>query len=68
MLAGHYITTVTLKGEVRLIPKSISFANMDQDEFDSLYNATVNVVLKRILTNYTRDDLDAVIDRLMGFI
>jgi hypothetical protein len=68
VLAGHYITTVTLKGEVRLIPKSISFANMEQDEFDDLYNATVNVVLKRILTNYTRDDLDAVIDRLMGFL
>jgi hypothetical protein len=59
---------VNLKGETRLTAKSISFANMDEDEFSDLYNAACNVILQRILTNYTRDDLDAVIDRLMGFI
>jgi hypothetical protein len=68
VLAGFYEMAVNLKGETRLTAKSISFANMDQAEFDDLYNATCNVILQRILTNYTRDDLDAVIDRLMGFL
>lgn len=67
VLAGFYEMAVNLRGETRLTAKSISFANMSQDEFDELYNATVNVILARVLTNYTRDDLDAVIDRLTGF-
>jgi hypothetical protein len=66
-LAGFYEMAVNLKGETRLTAKSISFANMDQGEFDGLYNATVNVILSRILTSYTRDDLDAVMDQLIGF-
>lgn len=68
ILSGHYEMAVNLKGETRLTAKSISFANMDEAEFGELYNAACNVILQRILTNYTRDDLDAVIDRLMGFI
>lgn len=68
VLAGFGETTITLKGEVRVVAKSLSFASMSQDEFDKLYSAVVDVILQRILTNYTRDDLDAVIDRLMGFI
>lgn len=68
VLAGFYEMAVNLRGETRLTAKSISFSSMEQDEFEALYNATCNVILARILTNYTRDDLDAVIDRLMGFI
>lgn len=67
VLAGFYDTTVTLKGDVRLVAKSISFANMEQDDFDKLYNAVVNVLLARVLTKYTRDDLDEVVERLMAF-
>ncbi len=66
-LAGFYEMAVNLRGETRVTAKSISFANMDQAEFDDLYNATVNVILKHILTNYSRDDLDAVMDQLVGF-
>lgn len=67
VLAGYYETAITLKGEVRLSAKSISFGNMGQDEFEKLYSATVDVILERILTKYTRADLDQVIERLMSF-
>jgi hypothetical protein len=67
VLAGYGETTLTLKGEIRVVAKSISFASMEQDEFDRLYNAVVNVILSKILKNYTRDDLDNVINRLMDF-
>ena len=68
VLAGYYEMAVNLRGETRLTAKSISFANMSQDDFDSLYSAVVNVVLTRILTNYTQDQLDAVMDQLLGFL
>jgi hypothetical protein len=67
-VAGYFEMAVNLRGETRVTAKSISFANMGQDEFETVYNSVANVILQRILTNYTRDDLDAVIDRLMGFI
>jgi hypothetical protein len=67
VLAGHYETSVTLKGEVRLTAKSISFGNMDADTFDALYSSVIDVVLARILTKYTRDDLDTVIENVLRF-
>ena len=67
ILAGFFETTVNLKGDVRLEAKSISFAQMDELEFEQLYSATVDVVLSRILTNYTRADLDAVVENLLRF-
>jgi hypothetical protein len=67
VLAGHYEMAVTLKGETRLTAKSISFGNMSQEEFEDLYNATVDVILSRIMTSYSRDDLDNVINQLLSF-
>lgn len=67
VLAGHYEMAVNLRGETRLTAKSISFASMGQEEFDTLYSAVVNVILARILTNYTRDDIDNVVEQIIGF-
>lgn len=67
VLAGHYEMAVTLKGDTRLTAKSISFGSMGEDEFEELYGSTINVVLQRILTNYTREDLDHVINQLLAF-
>jgi hypothetical protein len=68
VLAGFFESTITLKGEVRVVAKSISFGSMEQDEFDKLYSAVCNVVLAKILKNYDREQLDAVMDRLTGFL
>lgn len=67
VLAGYYEATVNMRGDVRMVAKSISFGSMDQSEFDKLYSAVIDVILQRILTNYTRDDLDEVIDRVLRF-
>ncbi|MES2262165.1 MAG: DUF1367 family protein [Pseudomonadota bacterium] len=67
ILSGFFESTVNLKGEVRLEPKSISFSQMDEIEFEKLYNTTIDVILSRILTKYTRDDLDAVVEQLLRF-
>jgi hypothetical protein len=65
--AGFYVVTTNLHGTVRLRAKSISFASMKQDEFERLYNNVANVLLQKVLTRYTRADLDQVINRMMGF-
>lgn len=68
ILAGHYEMAVNLKGETRLTAKSISFANMDEAEFSELYNSACNVILQRVLTTYSREQLDEVMERLSGFL
>lgn len=66
-LCGHYEMAINLRGETRVTAKSLSFASMDQDEFDTLYNSMINVILAKILTNYTRDDLDSVVEQILQF-
>lgn len=68
ILAGFYDASYSLKDEVRLTAKSISFANMGQDDFELLYSAAANVILSRILTRYTRADLDEVVEKILGFV
>jgi hypothetical protein len=65
--AGFYVVTTNLHGTVRLRAKSISFAKMDEDEFERLYNNVANVLLQSVLTRYSRRDLDAVVNRILGF-
>lgn len=67
ILAGFYETTINLKGEIRLEAKSLSFENMEQDEREKVYSAVIDVVLAKVLTNYTRDDLDRVVEIVMQF-
>lgn len=67
VLAGFGEASYNFRGEVRVRAKSLAFGNMSQDEFESLYQAVVQVVLSKILTNYTRDDLNEVIERVLRF-
>lgn len=67
ILAGYFETCVRLDGSVRLQAKSISFANMDEDEFESLYSAVIDVLLKRIFINQTRGDVENVVNNILAF-
>lgn len=68
ILAGFYEQTFNLKGEMRLRAKSISFAKMEQPEFEQLYSAVVDVLLREVLHTYKdRDELDEVVERVLGF-
>lgn len=67
VLAGFSETTINLKGEIRVTPKSLSFDSMPQEEFDLVYSAVIDVVLARILTNYKRADLENTINQLLEF-
>ncbi|MGZ5053396.1 MAG: DUF1367 family protein [Methylobacter sp.] len=68
IMAGYGYPVVNLKGEVRYEAQSMSFASMAQDEFETLYSRVVDVILLRVLTHYTRDDLNRVVSEVLGFV
>lgn len=65
--AGHYEAALTPHGEVRCAPKSISWAKMDQAEFERLYSDVLDVILREFLTNWKRGDMDSAVNTMMGF-
>lgn len=68
ILAGFYEQTFNFKGAMKLRAKSISFASMDDGEFEMLYQAVVTVLLRDVCKTYLgREELDAVVDRVLGF-
>jgi hypothetical protein len=66
-LAGYYDIVPTINGQVRPRAKSISFGRMDEDEFHELYSKTIDVILKHVLHNYTHEDIDRVVEEIIGF-
>ena len=68
ILSGFYTSAFNLKGEIQLVAKSISFGSMGEDEFCDLYDKTIDVILQKVLRNYTKDDLNSVVDEVMGFV
>ena len=67
ILAGYYEAYYRVDGSVRIEAKSISFGSMSEDEFEKLYSATVDVVLKHVCTQFTGEMLDRVVDQAMSF-
>ena len=67
ILAGYYETRIRLDGSIRFIPKSWSFERMDDIEKEKLYNSIINVVLSRILTKCTRENIDEIVVQLLRF-
>lgn len=66
--AGFYEPVANLKGEVRAEAKSVSFSNMEDAEFEKVYSAVADVILQRVLRNYTRADLDRVVEQIVGMV
>lgn len=66
--AGFYDLAVTPDGRVKASPKSISFAQMDESEFSELYSKCIDVILQSVLKNYSREDLEQVLEQIVGYI
>jgi hypothetical protein len=67
ILAGWYDAHYRVNGEVRIEAKSISFAAMDEDEFEKLYSATIDVILKHVCTQMTEERLRDIVDDILRF-
>ena len=58
---GHCRTITTARGDVK-IPKSISFASMDQVAFDAFYNRACEWVLSEVIPGLQRQHLDEEVE------
>jgi len=70
ILAGYYDASYGLDGTVKLRAKSISFANCDQDEFESVYNAVLDVVWDKILKQAkfeSKEEVERVVCQLLEY-
>lgn len=69
VLAGYYEPVFNLKGELRLQPRSISFAHMDQDDFEGLFSQVINVLLRNVLSagRWTEESLREHVERVLAF-
>jgi len=67
IMAGRYIAVYRVDGSVRIEAQSIAFANMDEEEFGKLYDKTANVILEKILTTYTAEELALTVVKLETF-
>lgn len=67
ILAGYFETSIGIDGAVRISAKSIRFDAMDQDEFDGLFNAVIDVLLDRVFIGQTRGDVENTVNNIMAF-
>jgi len=69
ILAGFYEPVFNVRGEMRVEPKSLSFGSMDQAEFESVYSASIDAVLTKVLNNpkLTEKSVREAVDRVLMF-
>lgn len=69
ILAGFGYPVVNVRGELRLEARSISFASMDQVEFNEFYERVLDVLVTKVLgeTGATREDLDEAVRAITEF-
>ena len=64
-MIGHADLHVDMEGEQHLIPLSISFESMDDEEFQNIYSLSVDAVLKYFLHQLTQEQFEK---HLLSFI
>ena len=69
IMAGYSDVVVNIRLEARAVAKSIAWGNMDEDDFQKLYNATINAVLTKVLhgKSVTEQRLHEMCDAVMDF-
>lgn len=53
-------------GRTMMVPHSISFASMDQTEFEALFDRAVELITTRILPGLDRDDLNREVAEILA--
>lgn len=69
ILAGFREVTYNLDGSVKVKAKSISFASMDDVEFERVYSQVLDVIWNKVLNTVFEDkrQLDNAVNQLMSF-
>ncbi len=61
--SGFYKTHVTLKGTTIFIVDSIAFDKMEENEFEALFNKSIDVILKHFISA----DKDVLIEEILSY-
>ncbi len=64
MKCGFYTVHITTKGHKLHFPDSISFAKMDEDKFQKLYDRTIDVIIKHFVPGDSAEHIDQVLSYL----
>jgi len=68
ILCGYFDLVIRLDGSSRPEAQSISFAKMDQDEFEKLYSKTIDLLIKNVYgSSLDADGLNAIVDKYLSF-
>ncbi len=67
ILAGYYHTEIRLDGTVRVCADSISFAKMDHETFEKLYQNVLTVLMDKILTTISKEEIEDLTQKMMSF-
>ncbi|NQT04167.1 MAG: DUF1367 family protein, partial [Planctomycetes bacterium] len=69
ILAGYFHLVIRLDGTTRPEADSISFAKMDNDEFQKLYSNVLNVILKKIpmMAEIGEERINELTDKFLEF-
>lgn len=69
ILSGRYHPVFSARGEMRVEADSLKWSEMDEASFDSLYSATIDAILSKILGHgsFTEAQLRSYVDGVMAF-
>ncbi len=75
IMSGFCLPVFNARMEMQLIPESISFANMDEDRFEKLYNASIDVIVNKVLNQnealqkrgITMEKLSEAVDHIVQY-
>ena len=68
ILSGFYEVVIRLDGSTRIEAKSISFAKMDQEQFQQLYDKTITVLIKKVYgRGWTPEQVDELVEKYLRF-
>ena len=65
--AGFYKMVNHPKKGPQAVPRSIAWAKMQDDEFEKLYSAVLDVCLQEFLTGWKRGDMDNAVNHMLSF-
>lgn len=64
ILAGFYVKTVRLNGDIRVEAQSLAYANMEQEKFEMVFSALINAAIKHVFSG-TKDPI--ILNQLQSF-
>lgn len=67
ILAGFYEAHYRLNGEVRIEAKSLAFDQMEEDEFQKVYSAVIDAILKHMFKGMDREQVLKLEQQLLSF-